>query len=150
MDTPHPSWVFSSWQFWAVLSAGFAALTAVFAKLGVSEINPDFATFLRTAIILMILGGLVLATGQVQSLSELSGRGLAFLVLSALATGASWLCYFRALKLGDAARVAPVDKFSVVLVAVFGAAFLGEKLSFLNWAGVALIAAGIILVAAKI
>jgi len=150
MDTPHPSWVFSSWQFWALASAGFAALTAVFAKLGVSEINPDFAPFLRTAIILMILGGIVLATGQVQSLADLSGRGLAFLVLSALATGASWLCYFRALKLGDAARVAPVDKFSVVLVAVFGAAFLGEKLSLLNWAGVALIAAGIILVAAKI
>lgn len=150
MDTPHPSWVFSSWQFWALASAGFAALTAVFAKVGVAEINPDFATFLRTAIILMILGGIVLATGQVQSLSDLSGRGLAFLVLSALATGASWLCYFRALKLGDAARVAPVDKFSVVLVAVFGAAFLGEKLSLLNWAGVALIAAGIILVAAKI
>ena len=150
MDHPFSSGAFSSWQFWALASAGFAALTAIFAKVGVAEINPDFATFLRTAIILVILGGIVLATGQMQSLSALSGRGLLFLVLSALATGASWLCYFRALKLGDAAKVAPLDKASLVLVAIFGVVFLGERLSALNWAGLVLIAGGIILVTAKI
>lgn len=138
-----------TWQFWALLSASFAALTAIFAKVGIEKIDSDFATLIRTAVILLVLTGIVLAAGKTQSLRSISGRSYAFLVLSGLATGGSWLCYFRALKLGDASRVAPIDKLSVVLVALFGATFLGERLSPTNWLGVALIAAGAILVALK-
>lgn len=137
----------SSWQVWALLAAVFAALTAIFAKVGVEAVNSDFATFVRTVVIVVVLAGLLLATGQWQPPGTVPGRTWLFLTLSGLATGASWLCYFRALKLGDAARVAPLDKLGVVLVAVFGAAFLGERLSAANWAGVALIAAGAVLVA---
>lgn len=136
-----------SWQFWALLSAGFAALTAIFAKVGVENINSDFATFIRTIVILVVVAGILLVTGQWQSPRSVSSRTYAFLVLSGLATGASWLCYFKALKLGDAARVAPIDKLSVVLVAIFGVAILGERLAPANWLGVAFIAAGAILVA---
>lgn len=137
----------SSWQFWALSSAAFAALTAIFAKVGIENINSDFATLIRTVVILLVLAGIVTVTGQAQALGSISARTYAFLVLSGLATGASWLCYFRALKLGQAAQVAPVDKLSVVLVAVFGAAFLGERLSAANWLGVVLIAVGAVLVA---
>ncbi|WP_374655486.1 EamA family transporter [Phenylobacterium sp.] len=137
----------SSWQIWALLSAGFAALTAVFAKVGVDNINSDYATLIRTVVILGVAALIVTATGQWQAPGAVGGRTYLFLALSGLATGASWLCYFRALKLGDAARVAPLDKLSVVLVAVFGVLFLGERLSGPNWAGVALIAAGAVLVA---
>ncbi|MEP6565316.1 MAG: EamA family transporter [Mesorhizobium sp.] len=137
----------TSWQFWALLSAAFAALTAIFAKVGIENINSDFATFIRTIIILAVLGAILAASGQFQPLGSISGKTWLFLGLSGLATGASWLCYFRALKLGNAAQVAPIDKLSVVLVAVFGAAFLGERLSGANWLGVALIAAGAVLVA---
>lgn len=137
----------SSWQFWALLSAAFAALTAIFAKVGIENISSDFATFIRTVIILIVLGAILLASGQFQSPATISGKTWAFLGLSGLATGASWLCYFRALKIGNTAQVAPIDKLSVVLVAVFGAAFLGERLSGTNWLGVALIAAGALLVA---
>lgn len=137
----------SSWQLWALLSAGFAALTAVFAKVGIENINSDYATLIRTLVILGVAAGIVTATGQWQAPGSVSPRTYLFLILSGAATGLSWLCYFRALKLGDAARVAPLDKLSVVLVAIFGAVFLGEKLSGANWAGVALIAAGAILVA---
>lgn len=138
---------FSSWQFWALLSAGFAALTAIFAKVGVENVNSDFATLIRTAVILLVIAAIVMATGQAQPLGSISGRTYIFLALSGLATGASWLCYFRALKLGQAAQVAPIDKLSVVLVAVFGVIFLGERLSLANWLGVMLIAAGAVLVA---
>ncbi|MCX7304954.1 MAG: EamA family transporter [Hyphomicrobiales bacterium] len=141
---------FASWQFWAVLSAVFAALTAIFAKLGVENVNSDFATLLRTVVILLVLAAIVAATGQMQALGSISGKTYGFLVLSGLATGASWLCYFRALKIGNAAQVAPIDKLSVVLVAVFGAIFLGERLGALNWLGVALIAAGAVLVAYRV
>ncbi|MGO4525473.1 EamA family transporter [Microvirga sp. 2MCAF35] len=141
--------VLLSWQFWALLSAAFAALTAIFAKVGIENINSDFATFIRTIVILVVLGGILIGTGQWQSPTSVSGRTYLFLVLSGLATGASWLCYFRALKLGDAARVAPIDKLSVVLVALFGVLFLGEKLAMPNWIGIALIASGAILVAYK-
>ena len=137
----------SSWQFWAVLSAIFAALTAIFAKVGVANINSDLATFIRTCVILLTLALIVYATGQFQNPTSISPRTYLFLVLSGLATGASWLCYFRALKLGNASQVAPVDKLSVVLVAIFGALLLGEKLTMLNWLGVALIALGAVLVA---
>jgi bacterial/archaeal transporter family protein len=135
------------WLFWALGSASFAALTAIFAKIGVQAVNSDFATLLRTVVILAVLAGMVLWRGGAQPLQTLSTRTLVALALSGLATGASWLCYFRALQLGDAARVAPIDKLSVVLVAVFGVVFLSERLSAMNWLGVVLIGAGAILVA---
>ena len=137
----------TSWQFWAALSAVFAALTAIFAKLGIENVNSDFATFIRTIVILLTLAFILLATGQFQSPDTISGRTYLFLLLSGLATGASWICYFRALKIGQAAQVAPIDKLSVVLVALFGVLFLGERLSAPNWLGVALIAVGAVLVA---
>jgi transporter family protein len=139
----------STWQFWAFGAAVFAALTAIFAKVGVENVNSDFATFIRTVVILAALGFILLATGQFQSPGSVSPRTYVFLVLSGLATGASWVCYFRALKIGQASQVAPVDKLSVVLVALFGAVFLGEKLTLPNWIGVALIAAGAVLVALR-
>ncbi|NIX76156.1 EamA family transporter [Microvirga terricola] len=139
--------VLLSWQFWALSSASFAALTAIFAKVGVEQVNSDFATFIRTIVIVLVLGALLVGTRQWQPLDTIPGRTYLFLLLSGLATGASWLCYFRALKLGDAARVAPIDKLSVVLVAIFGGIFLGERLSGMNWVGIALIAAGAVLVA---
>ena len=144
MNTP-----LSSWQLWALLSAAFAALTAIFAKIGVENINSDFATFIRTVVILIVLTSIVIATGQWQPLGSVAARTYIFLGLSGLATGASWICYFRALQLGDAALVAPIDKLSVVLVAIFGVAFLGERLSAINWLGVGFIAAGALLVALK-
>lgn len=137
----------ASWQFWAILSAVFAALTAICAKLGVSGIDSDLATWLRTLVIGVILGVIVWFTGKLRGIGDIPGRAAIFLFLSALATGASWLCYFRALSLGDAARVAPIDKLSVVMVAVFAALFLGEHLPPLGWLGVALIGAGAVLVA---
>jgi bacterial/archaeal transporter family protein len=130
------------WLLWAVLSACFAALTAVFAKVGVKGVDPDLATLYRTIVILLVLGVMVGAKGELFSLTRLNTHTLLFLTLSGLATGASWVCYFRALNLGNASRVAPVDKLSVVLVAVFGVTFLGERLSLANWAGIALIAFG--------
>ncbi|MEK0084691.1 EamA family transporter [Benzoatithermus flavus] len=139
----------SSWQFWALLSAAFAALTAIFAKVGVENVNADLATFIRTIVILLALGAILVATGQWQPLGSISWRSYLFLLLSGVATGGSWVCYFRALKLGDAARVAPVDKLSVVLVALFGVAFLGERLSAPNWLGVVLVATGAVLLAWK-
>ncbi len=140
------SWT-SSWLVWALLSAMFAALTAIFAKVGVENINSDVATFIRTIVVIVALGLLLFATGQFQSSGPISTRTIVFLVLSGLGTGLSWLCYFRALKLGEAAKVAPIDKLSVVLVALFGAAFLGERLTLPNWLGIAMIAGGAILVA---
>ncbi len=142
--------VFSTWFLWAALSACFAAATAIFAKIGVEQINSDLATLIRTAVILIVLCALVLATGKYRLAGAISGRTYLFLVLSGLATGASWLCYFRALQIGDAARVAPIDKLSVVFVAIFGVAFLGERLSLVNWAGVTLIAAGAWLVTLRL
>jgi bacterial/archaeal transporter family protein len=139
-----------AWLIWAFLSAGFAALTAVFAKIGVEKIAPDVATLIRTVVILALMTGIVGVTGQYRLVPDTPARAYLFLILSGLATGASWLCYFRALHIGDAARVAPIDKLSVVLVATFGVVFLGEKLSAINWVGVALIAAGAWLVALKL
>ena len=139
--------VFATWQLWAVLSAIFAALTAIFAKVGVANINSDLATFIRTCVILLTLALIIYATGQFQNPASIEPRTYLFLVLSGFATGASWLCYFRALKLGNASQVAPIDKLSVVLVAIFGALLLGEKLTLLNWLGVVLIGLGALLVA---
>ena len=138
-----------SWQFWALLSACFAALTAIFAKVGVENVNSDYATFVRTIVIVMAAGSIVYLSGQWQAPSEISTKSWVFLVMSGLATGASWLCYFRALKLGDASRVAPIDKLSVVLVAIFAVLFLGEKLHPANWLGILFITGGVLLVIYK-
>ncbi|HWU62683.1 MAG TPA: EamA family transporter [Ensifer sp.] len=135
------------WQVWALLSAGFAALTAIFAKIGVEGVNSDFATLIRTCVVIIVLTAIVGATGQFQPLRDISAKTWVFLALSGLGTGASWLCYFRALKLGDAARVAPVDKLSIVLVAVFGVVFLSEKLSLLHWLAIAMMTAGAVMLA---
>lgn len=139
--------VFSSWTFWALLSATFAALTAIFGKIGIENLNSDFATLLRTIVVLISLALILYATGQYQSLATISTRSYVFLTLSGLATGASWICYFRALKLGPASLVAPVDKLSVVLVAALGVILLGEKLDLRQWSGIGLITAGVVLLA---
>lgn len=139
----------ASWLPWALLSAVFAALTAIFAKVGLEGIDADFATLIRTIVIVLVLGAFVSATGKWQGLAVLGGRSGTFLVLSALATGASWVCYYRALKLGPAVNVAPVDKLSVVLVAIFAVMFLGERPSPRDWLGIALVAGGVILLALK-
>src|ERR1700748_2950106 len=140
---------FSSWQIWAILSAVFAALTAIFAKVGVEGINSDLATLIRTVIVLVTLSLILFATGQFSNPGPISTRRWLFLLLSGLGTGASWLCYFRALKLGPATLVAPIDKLSVVLVSLFGVTFLGERPSWNGWVGIALIAAGAVLIAVK-
>lgn len=139
-----------SWAFWALLSAAFAALTAIFAKIGIENVNSDFATFVRTIVILLAAAMIVVATGNWQQTSSVSAKTWIFLILSGLATGASWICYFRALKLGDASRVAPIDKLSVVFVSIFAVMFLGERLSAPNWLGVILVAAGAVLVAYRV
>lgn len=135
----------TTWWFWALLSAVFAALTAIFAKVGVADIDSDVATFVRTVVILLTLGLILLVLGKLHSPGEVTTKTWVFLVLSGLATGASWICYFRALKVGDASLVAPVDKLSVVLVALFAVAFLGERLSGLQWLGVLLVGGGAVL-----
>lgn len=137
----------ASWQIWAILSAVFAALTAIFAKVGMKDINSDFATFIRTIVILFVLTGILIATDQFQPISAITRKSLLFLILSGIATGASWLCYFRALKIGNASQVAPVDKLSVILVAIFGVLFLKEQLSMLHWLGILFIASGVIILA---
>jgi transporter family protein len=142
--------VLASWPFWALASAVFAALTAILAKVGIEGIGSNLATFIRTVVILAFAGLILTVAGEWRAPASIAPRSWLFLVLSGLATGASWLCYFRALKLGEAAKVAPVDKLSVVFVAIIAAVFLGEKLSPVNWLGVALIAAGAILVAVRI
>jgi bacterial/archaeal transporter family protein len=139
-----------NWQFWAVLSAIFAALTAIFAKVGVEGINSDLATLIRTVVVLITLSLILFATGQFSHPGPISSKSWLFLLLSGLGTGASWLCYFRALKLGPATLVAPIDKLSVVLVALFGVTFLGERPSWNGWVGIALIAAGAVLIAVKV
>lgn len=136
-----------TWQFWALASAGFAALTAILAKVGVTDVPSDSATLVRTVVILVLVALIAFLSREGFSPAKISARSYVFLVLSGLATGASWLCYFRALKLGDAARVAPIDKLSVVLVAIFATLFLGEHLSAPNWLGVGLMAAGAVLLA---
>ena len=138
-----------SWQAWALLSAIFAALTAIFAKIGVEDINSDLATLIRTVVVLISLALILFASGQFNQTGPISTKTWIFLVLSGLGTGASWICYFRALKLGPATLVAPIDKLSVVLVALFGVVFLGERPSWNGWLGIALIAAGAVLIVVK-
>lgn len=140
---------YPEWLLWALLSATFAALTAIFAKVGLEGVDPDYATLIRTVVILGVLAAFVTATGKWTSPGSLSARTWIFLTLSALATGASWVCYFRALKVGDASQVAPVDKASVILVAVFAVVFLGERPGLREWTGIALVAAGVVVLALK-
>jgi bacterial/archaeal transporter family protein len=139
----------TSWVYWALLSAVFAALTAIFAKIGIQGVNSDLATLIRTVIILVILAAFVWFTGKWSNPGELPMKTWLFLGLSALATGASWVCYFRALQIGDAAKVAPIDKLSLVLVAIFAFVFLGERPSLYGWAGIALVGMGVLLIAIK-
>jgi transporter family protein len=138
-----------SWFFWALLSAVFAALTAIFAKIGLEGVDSDLATLVRTMVIMALLAGFVYFTGKWTNPFELSSRTWLFLVLSGAATGASWVCYFRALKIGDASKVAPVDKLSLLLVAVFAFLFLDERPSVREWAGILMIGAGVLVLAFK-
>ena len=138
-----------SWFVWAVLSACFAALTAIFAKIGLEGIDSDFATLVRTVVILVVLTGFVAYAGKWSNPMELGGKTVLFLVLSGLATGASWVCYFRALKIGDASKVAPIDKLSVVLVALFAVVFLGERPTAREWLGIALVGTGVVVLGLK-
>jgi len=137
------------WLFWALLSAVFAALTAIFAKIGIKGVDSDFATLVRTVIITLLLSGFVWFTGKWSNPFSMSAKTLAFLGLSALATGASWVCYFRALQIGNASQVAPIDKLSIVLVVIFAFTFLGERPSMREWMGIVLIAMGALLLAIK-
>jgi transporter family protein len=139
--------VSQSWLIWALLSALFAAMTAIFAKVGVAGIDSDLATLFRTIVIALVLSALLGVAGKFDNLRIVAPKTWAFLVMSGLATGASWLCYFRALKLGEASRVAPIDKLSVVLVAIIGVTILGEHLTLRGWTGIVLIGAGAVLVA---
>lgn len=138
-----------SWVFWALLSALFAAMTAILGKVGVTGVDPDFATLIRVVVILGFIALLVFARGVAQPLTELPSKTLTFLILSGIATGLSWLCYYRALSLGQASEVAPVDKLSIVLVAILGVAFLGEALSWKNWLGITMVGGGAVLVGLK-
>lgn len=139
----------NGWFFWAALSACFAALTAIFAKIGIRDIDSDFATLIRTLVIVLVLAAFVWYAGKWRDPRDLTPKTLVFLSLSALATGASWLCYFRALQLGDASKVAPVDKFSLVLVAIFAFTFLGERPSVREWLGIGLVASGVLVLGFK-
>jgi bacterial/archaeal transporter family protein len=138
-----------SWQLLALGSACCAAFAAVFGKVGVENIPPDVATFVRTLVLLALIGLLVTSLGQWNWLTQISGRGWLFLSLSALGGAGSWFFYFRALKIADVSRVQPIDKMSLVLVALFGVFFLGERLSPANWAGVGLMTGGLLLVSMK-
>lgn len=137
----------TNWIYWALLLAGFAALTAIFAKIGIQGVDSDLATLIRTVIITLILSGFVWFAGKWTNPFTLSSKTWLFLSLSALATGASWVCYFRALQIGDASKVAPVDKLSLVLVAVFAVIFLGERPTVQEWAGILMVAAGVLVLA---
>jgi bacterial/archaeal transporter family protein len=136
-----------SWIYWSLLSALFAAATAVLAKLGVADINSNLATAIRTSVVFVLAWGIALAAMPASAVTQINRRTLLFLVLSGLATGLSWLCYFRALQIGEASRVAPVDKLSVVFVIAIAAVFLGEKLSVASVLGACLITAGAVVLA---
>jgi len=139
----------SNWFYWALLSAVFAALTAIFAKVGLAGVDSDLATLIRTGVILVVLSGFVVFAGKWSNPFQLSGKTWLFLVLSGLATGASWVCYFRALKMGDASKVAPVDKLSLLLVAVFAFLFLHERPSAREWTGILMVGAGVLILSFK-
>jgi transporter family protein len=127
----------------------FAALTAIFAKLGLMGVDSDLATLLRTFVIAIVLGTLVGVMGKWTNPLNLAPKTLGFLVLSGLATGASWVCYFRALSVGEASKVAPVDKLSLVLVAIFAVIFLGERPGAREWLGISLVGVGVVVLGLK-
>jgi transporter family protein len=131
-----------TWFHWSLLSAFFAGITAVLAKAGVSETNANLATAIRTTVVLVVTWAIAAATTKVSAMTSISARTWALLTLSGVATGASWLCYFRALQLGEASRVAPVDKLSVVFAIVLAAIFLHEALTWRHYVGGVLICAG--------
>lgn len=139
----------NEWFYWASISAVFAALTAIFAKVGLQNMNSDFATFIRTIVIIIALIAFLTYTGKWQSVHHITGKNWLFLILSGIATGISWLAYFKALQMGNASQVAPVDKFSLVLVTLFAVIFLGERPSGQEWGGIGLISAGVLLLAFK-
>jgi|ERR1700736_6691846 transporter family protein len=135
------------WLFWAILSAFFAGATAILAKVGVAEINSNLATAIRTTVILVFTWAIALLTTKGSELLSIERRAWVFLVLSGIATGLSWICYFRALKLGEVSKVAPIDKLSVVVAMVLAIALLGEKLSVRGGIGAGLIILGAIVLA---
>jgi transporter family protein len=135
------------WRVFALGSAGFAALTAIFGKVGVAELNSNLATFIRTLVILAVTAALLSLRGEWQRPAALSLRGVAFLIASGVATGLSWLCYYRALQLAPASRVAPIDKLSVVFVVIFAVVFLREPLTWKVGIGAVLVAAGALVMA---
>ena len=137
------------WIYWALLSAVFAALTAIFAKVGIQGVDSDFATLIRTAIVIIVLAIFVGFAGKWSNPLLLPTKTWVFLTLSALATGASWVCYFRALQIGQASQVAPVDKLSLVLVALFAVIFLGERPALREWLGIGMVACGVVVLALK-
>jgi transporter family protein len=137
----------TTWIFCAILSGAFAALTAIFAKVGIQGVDSDLATLVRTAIILVVLAAFVWFAGNWSNPLQLSSKTWNFLGLSGLATGASWVCYFRALQIGEASKVAPVDKLNLVLVAIFAFAFLGERPTVREWLGIAKVAGGVLVLA---
>jgi bacterial/archaeal transporter family protein len=137
-----------NWLHWALLSALFAGMTAVLAKAGTKDIDSNLAMAIRTSVVLLLAWGIVFATGTAWN-NPLPGKTIVFLILSGLATGLSWLCYFRALQMGEASSVAPIDKLSVVVAIVLAAVFLGEKLTWQHGAGGLLIVAGSVIIACK-
>ncbi len=130
------------WWIYALLSAFFASLTAIFAKIGVTNVNANLATAIRTVVILIVAWGIVLARGEAKGLNTLSKHNVLFLVVSGIATGLSWICYFKALQMGKVSQVAPVDKLSVALTIVLSVVFLGEALTLKTALGALLIVAG--------
>ena len=132
------------WFYWAIFSGLFAALTAIFAKIGIKSIDSDYATLIRTFVIMLFLSVYIFLSSKWVNPFKINQKSLLFLFLSGLATGASWLCYFRALKLGEASKVAPIDKISLILVALFAVVFLGERPSIKDWTGIVLVAAGVL------
>ena len=139
----------NEWFYWALLSALFAALTAIFAKIGLQGVDSDLATLIRTFIIFFVLLGFVWFAGKWSNPSALSGKTWRFLILSGLATGASWVCYFRALKVGKVSQVAPVDKLSLLLAALLAFIFLGERPTGWQWLGILLMGAGVVVMGLK-
>lgn len=130
------------WFIFALLSAVFAALTSIFAKIGIDEMNSNLATAIRTVVVVFMAWGMVFLTNAQNGITEISRKSWIFLILSGLATGASWLCYYHALKIGEASKVAPIDKMSVVITVVLAAIFLHEEMNAKTVIGCLLIAAG--------
>ena len=146
MDDPNQGR--AGWQLFALGSAFFAALTAILGKVGVAEVNSNLATLIRTVVILAVTIGIVWARGEWEPLNQLSRLGVTMLVLSGIATGLSWLCYYRALQMAPASRVAPIDKLSVALVVLLAVVFLGEAMTWRVGLGCGLVVGGVLILAA--